>query len=99
MPDHSSDDIISLWKIHHDAPWPRPCGSHEGPLMTLDTVISGCVMYYLESDKGLDEQRIEILTTCLRDLDGFLQDLPEDSRHYFNRLSQLGSLLLAAHRG
>lgn len=33
--------------------------------MTLDTVISGCVTYYLESEDGLDPQRIDILENCL----------------------------------
>jgi hypothetical protein len=98
MPEPSADDILSLWRIHRDAPWPQPSGPNEGPLMTLDTVISGCVTYYLDSEEGLDDQRIEILTTCLQDLDGLLADLPEDGREYFGRLSQLGSLLLATHR-
>ena len=64
--------------------------------MTLDTVISGCVVYFLENSVGLDLQRLEMLKTCLADLDGLLPDLPEDSRHYFERLRTLGGLLLDA---
>jgi hypothetical protein len=98
MPDHRSDAIVSLWQIHRDAPWPGSSGTNEGPLMTLDSVISGCVTYYLDSEEGLDEQRIEILATCVQDLEVLLQELPDEIRGYFNRLLELGSLLLATQR-
>jgi hypothetical protein len=98
MSDHRSDEIVSLWHIHRDAPWPGSSGTNEGPLMTLDTVITGCVTYYLDSGEGLDEQRIEILATCLQDLEGLLQELPDEAREYFNRLLELGSLLLGTQR-
>jgi hypothetical protein len=62
--------------------------------MTLDTVISGCVTYYLESPQGLDEQRIEILESCEADLAALLPDLPPEGYEYFTRLSALASLLL-----
>ncbi|TAJ32050.1 MAG: hypothetical protein EPO64_01875 [Nitrospirae bacterium] len=66
--------------------------------MTLDTVISGCVTYYLESHEGLDPQRVAILESCLEDLDGLLPELPDEAGDYFERLQALGTLLLAAHR-
>jgi hypothetical protein len=94
----SGDEIVALWQDHRNAPWPHVSGPQAGPLMTLDTVISGCVTYYLESDVGLDEQRIEILSSCLEDLAALLEEVPEDSQDYFARLSRLGSLLLATHQ-
>ena len=66
--------------------------------MTLDTVISGCVTYYLESEDGLDPQRIDMLESCLGDLDGLLPELADDARAYFERLRILASLLLEAHQ-
>jgi hypothetical protein len=93
-------EILSLWERHRDAPWPHLSGSHEGELMTLDTVISGCVVYYLESEAGLDDQRVEMLRSCLDELTGLLSDLPEeDVSHYFGRLSRLARLLLEHHGG
>ncbi len=65
--------------------------------MTLDTVISGCVTYYLESEDGLDPQRIDILESCLGDLNGLLSELADDASEYFERLRTLASLLLEAH--
>jgi len=65
--------------------------------MTLDTVISGCVTYYLESEDGLDPQRIDILETCLGDLNGLLPELADDASEYFERLRTLASLLLEVH--
>lgn len=62
--------------------------------MTLDTVISGCVTYYLESEDGIDSQRIDILESCLGDLNGLLPELADDAREYFERLRTLASLLL-----
>lgn len=65
--------------------------------MTLDTVISGCVTYYLESEDGLDPQRIDMLENCLGDLNGLLPELADDASEYFERLHTLASLLLEAH--
>ena len=62
--------------------------------MTLDTVISGCVVYYLESADGLDDQRLGIVKDCLRDLDDLTTDLEADCLPYFRRLRELGELLL-----
>lgn len=63
--------------------------------MTLDTVISGCVVYYLDSSEGLDERRRAILEDCLGDIQELLADLDADSQAYFGELQQLGELLLA----
>jgi len=88
--------IVSLWEAHKVERWPRLDSHQEGPLMTLDTVISGCVVYYLDSPDGLDAQRRTIVGDCLADLDTFAEELDEDSRQYFQRLRHLGSLLLAS---
>ncbi len=90
-------DLRSMWVVHKDADWPRFSGPHEGELMTLDTVISGCVVYCLENPVGLDLQRVEMLGSCLADLDAILPELREDSREYFERLRALGGLLVDAH--
>jgi hypothetical protein len=62
--------------------------------MTLDTVISGCVVYYLESSDGLDDQRLAIVKDCLRDLDDLTTELEADCQPYFLRLRELGEMLL-----
>jgi hypothetical protein len=93
------NDILSLWQVHRDAGWPKVSGPHEGELMTLDTVISGCVTFFLESEDGLDPQRVEILESCLTDLNGLLPDLAEEAEPYFERLRRLADLLLTAHHG
>lgn len=86
--------IASLWEAHKLEQWPRLANHQEGPLMTLDTVISGCVVYYLDNPEGLDAQRRTIVGDCLTDLDNLAGELDEDSRQYFQRLRHLGSLLL-----
>ena len=63
--------------------------------MTLDTVISGCVVFYLDSPEGLDHQRVAIVRDCLGDLDDLIGELDTDSQAYFLRLRQLGEMLLA----
>jgi hypothetical protein len=90
------ETVIKLWETHKLDDWPRVAGRHEGPLMTLDTVISGCVVYFLDSEEGLDEQRRNIVGDCLSDLEILEQDLDEDCRPYFQRLRELGTLLLIA---
>lgn len=64
--------------------------------MTLDTVISGCVVFYLDSPEGLDHRRIAIVKDCLGDLDDLTGELDTNSLDYFLRLRQLGEMLLAA---
>ncbi len=94
------DDLTSIWKTHQQAAWPHCSSPHEGELMTLDTVISGCIVYYLEHREGLDGQRVEILESCLSDLEALLPDLPdEDSRVYFGRLNVLGHRVLKPEAG
>lgn len=87
-------DIRELWEAHREAGWPVFSDPHQGELMTLDTVISGCVAYYLASQEGLDPQRIGILEDCLADLNGLLPDLGDDVAPYFERIRLLACLLL-----
>jgi hypothetical protein len=91
------DAVLSLWEAHKEERWPQVGNQHEGPLMTLDTVISGCVVYFLDSPEGLDTQRIRIVEDCVADLDTLADELDEDCRLYFQRLRQLGALLIATH--
>lgn len=62
--------------------------------MTLDTVISGCVVFFLDSPDGLDDQRVAIVKDCLNELDELMGELNVDSQAYFLRLRQLGEMLL-----
>ena len=91
------DAVLSLWEAHKEERWPQVRSPHEGPLMTLDTVISGCVVYFLDSPEGLDIQRLAIVEDCVADLDSLTDELDEDCRLYFQRLRQLGALLIATH--
>jgi hypothetical protein len=91
------NEIGALWQVHRDAGWPRFSDHNQGELMTLDTVISGCVIYYLESEGRLDPQRVLILEGCLADLNGLLPGLSEEAAEYFERLRALADLLLDAY--
>ena len=86
-------DLDELWQIHQDAKWPESLEGAEGELMMLDTVIVGCITYYVE-EKALDSQRVVILEDSLSELDGLLTDLSEEGTEYFSRLRQLGVLIL-----
>ena len=92
----SREAVGRLWEAHKHEDWPRVATQLEGPLMTLDTVISGCVVYFLDTEEGLDEQRRTIIGDCLADLETMEQDLDDDCRPYFRRLHELGTLLLIA---
>lgn len=92
------DTVGRLWEAHKQEGWPRVASQVEGPLMTLDTVISGCVVFFLDSEDGLDEQRRTIVADCLADLEAMEQDLDQEGRAYFQRLRELGALLLIAGR-
>jgi hypothetical protein len=86
--------IITAWERHCADDWPQFSSPHQGPLMTIDTVIGGCVVYYLDGADGLDDQRLAILEDCLHDLDDLTGELEAEYQPYFLRLRQLGSLLL-----
>lgn len=92
------DAVLALWEAQKEERWPQVGSLQEGPLMTLDTVISGCVVYFLDSPEGLDTQRLGIVEDCLADLDSLTAELDEDCRPYFQRLRHLGALLIASHR-
>lgn len=62
--------------------------------MTLDTVIGGCAVFYLDGQPEMDSQRLAILEDCVADLDGLLEDLSGDSLGYFQRLRQLATALV-----
>jgi len=72
------ETVGRLWEAHKQDGWPRISTQLEGPLMTLDTVISGCVVYFLDSEEGLDEQRRTIVGDCLNDLETIEHELEED---------------------
>ncbi|MDT7043002.1 hypothetical protein [Candidatus Nitronereus thalassa] len=85
--------ISTLWQVHQDADWPVSGDTHEGELMTLDTVVAGCVTYFLE-ERELDAQRVGILQDCLADLESLMSDLDSEAQTYFERLQQLGGWIL-----
>ena len=94
------DAVLSLWESHKEERWPQVGSQHEGPLMTLDTVISGCVVYFLDSPEGLDAQRLGIVEDCVADLDNLTDELDDGCRPYFQRLRHLGAFLsIGPHSG
>ena len=97
MSEGNSQDLTRLWEVHQAAEWPVGVGSREGELMTLDTVVCGCVTYFFE-ERDLDPQRVAILEDCLSDLEAALPELTEEPLDYFQRVKQLGALLLEAGR-
>ncbi len=66
--------------------------------MTLDTVIGGCAVFYLDGQPEMDSQRLVILEDCVADLDGLLEDLSGDSLGYFQRLRQLATALVTVNQ-
>ncbi len=89
------ETLKTLWQQHRTTDWPVFQDPQEGHLMTLDTVICGCVLYYLDTPGGLDEQRTTLLQDCLADLEAILPSLaPGEAGAYFSRLRALGELML-----
>jgi hypothetical protein len=86
--------IATAWGQHCADGWPQFSSPHQGQLMTIDTVISGCVVYYLDSADGLDDQRVAIVKDCLGDLDELTETLDTEPQAYFSRLRELGTMLL-----
>lgn len=96
--DHSpGDSLAALWAVHQQAPWPEAIGPHEGELMMVDTVITGCLTYYFEEADGLDAQRIDILQDSVSELEALMPEIPESAAEYFHRVRELAVLLLDRH--
>jgi len=87
--------IEMAWQRHREQNWPEFNSPNQGPLMTLDTVIGGCVVFYLDSPDGLDDRRVMILQDCLSDLGELTAQLDPDAQPYFLHLQKLGELLIA----
>lgn len=90
--------IASLWEAHSQTKWPKFSSPNEGQLMTLDTVIGGCVVYYLDGETELDPQRVSILEDCIVDLDTLLDELSDDCKSYFEGAKQLARMLIETQR-
>jgi hypothetical protein len=90
----SKHAIADLWEAHSREDWPQFASPHEGQLMTLDTVIGGCAVFYLDGEDSLDRERIAILKDCLSDLDGLLEELEDGTQAYFQRLRLLAAALI-----
>ena len=88
----------ALWEVHREARWPPMFTPREGELMTLDTVVSGCALYFFDAEGTLDSPRIEMLQTCLMELDDLLPELSGECLDYFGRLRMLAELLLTSTR-
>lgn len=86
--------IATAWEQHCANGWPQFSSPHQGQLMTIDTVISGCVVFYLDNSEGLDDQRVAIVKDCLGDLDELTETLDSESQIYFLRLRELAAMLL-----
>ena len=93
MTDSDRAKFDEVWQGHQGADWPGDLGSDEGQLMTLDTVIGGCVTYFFE-EHHLDERRVEILRDCLAELDEVVENVSETATAYFRHLQFLGTTLL-----
>ena len=93
MTDGDREKLGENWQVHQSSDWPDGLGINEGQLMTLDTVIGGCLTYYFD-EHHLDEPRIDILRDCLADLESIVPDLSESTSEYFRRLRFLGVTLL-----
>ena len=91
-------DIATLWALHRDAGYPRIAGPNAGELMTLDTVICGAITHYLDSEQGLDPQRVDMLQDCMKELNALMPELDEAATAYFERLHELALLLVDVHR-
>jgi hypothetical protein len=94
----SQQYIASLWEEHSRDGWPQFSSPNEGQLMTLDTVIGGCAVFYLDGQPVMDSHRLAILEDCVTDLDGLLEDLPDDTLVYFQRLRRLATALVDVGR-
>lgn len=88
------ESIAAAWTQHRGQEWPSFANPNQGQLMTLDTVISGCVVHYLDSPEGLDARRLGIIQDCLNDLDLVVEELDPDVQPYFLRLRRLCVMLL-----
>jgi hypothetical protein len=93
MTDSDRAKFDEVWQGHQAADWPGDLGGDEGQLMTLDTVIGGCLTYFLQ-ENHLDEQRVEILRDCLAELDEVVEEVSEPATEYFRHLQFLGTTLL-----
>src|SRR5687768_11140619 len=94
MVNKMSTDLHALWEVHREAGWPSMSTPREGELMTLDTVVSGCAVYFFDAEERLDPPRIDMLQACLAELDDLWPDLPGECLDYFSRLRMLAELLL-----
>jgi hypothetical protein len=89
-----TEQLITLWHTHRQAPLPDVPQESKGELWVLDEVVGGCVAHYLDAGLKLDAARAVILEDCLADLERLLPGLDKTAVIYFERLGVLADLLL-----
>ena len=90
--------LAEEWKSWRERPFPSqvPASSDLGfELRSLDTVAAGCLDTYFSRGR-LDDERIQALERCVRDLDSLLPQVPAHSSEYFAALADLCRRVLGA---
>ncbi len=91
------DDIKLRWDDWRTLSFPSGISEVEIngiELASIDTFLAGCISVYMENQGKLDQERIRILRNCTNELDGFLGHLGEDTKRYFQELSEISHQIL-----
>jgi len=89
-----TDLVNELWQAHRHDGLPDVPQETKGELWVLDEVMGGCVEFYLNAGRVLDQSRAGILHDCREDLARILPVLDGQALRYFSRLDTLAGLLL-----
>lgn len=91
------DEIQKRWDLWSKEPVPKGASDIEisgVDLLSIDTFSAGCISTFVRNRGELDQERVDILRNCVRDLDIVLGQLTGDTKVYFTALSELSHKVL-----
>ena len=85
--------ILKLWNEFKELPYPLAAHMKERDFELHDSLAAGCIGAYLNTGK-LETEKGRTLKNSLEYLEAHLQELPPEARGYFDKLKQMGELVL-----
>jgi len=90
-------EIARKWREQVARPAPLPREPYGFDVMEIDTLTAECVEAFLDSPKrfGSDKERLEVLRTCVEDIDKLWDGLDTEQKEYLGHLRRIASEILA----
>lgn len=92
-------EIEQLWQESLRYAFPREVNGatiNGVDLTEVDSFSAGCISSFIDSKGTLDQNRVNILKSCISDLEKIILTLEGEAKRYFEKRLRLGKLVISA---